>query len=422
MWDIQSTIQMMRALSLSADADELTQVVFNHMRHTASMNRAVVINRLDLAAPRYRVAQYTDWDAQQRRFVESQPNDVREGGLLAQLLYAGELHLIADLSIAASEPAGDLLRGQKALLAFPLFDKGHATGTIILLSAEPLDCSPSELCGLAMMGGLFDRAMQTHSLVRQLEATCQTLDRELAAAADVQRWLLPARLPVLPGVSIAASYRTAKQSGGDYYDVMELPDGRLGFLIADVSGKGAPAAVLMAVARTIVHLRQGRWSNPASLLHDLNDNLCNLDLLGRGAFVTAFCAVLDPESGSLVYSSAGHNPPRLVRARLTQVLGLDEARSLPLGMDAGTQYSEATLSLSPLDTIVLYTDGIVEARSAQGELFGTERLDQALQGLAAALCVQETVQAVVHAVEVFSGATMLSDDQTLVAVTMDGNE
>ena len=124
MWDIQSTIQMMQALSFSADADELAQVVINHMRHTTSVNQAVVINRLNLAAPRYRVARYTDWDAQQRRFVESQPDDVREGGLLAQLLYAGELHLIADLSSAAKEPACDLLRDQKTLMAFHFFDKG----------------------------------------------------------------------------------------------------------------------------------------------------------------------------------------------------------------------------------------------------------------------------------------------------------
>ncbi len=330
MWNIKSTIQMMRAMSLSANADELTQVVVNHMRRTTSVNRALVIKQQELIAPKYRVVRCVDWDSQQGRFVESQPNDIREGGLLAQLLYAGELDQIADLSITRSEPAYDLLRGQKTLMAFPLFDKGHTTGAIILLSTEPQACRPSELCRLAVISGLFDRAIQIHSLVRQLETTCQALDRELAAAADVQRWLLPTSLPAPAGVSIAASYRTAKQSGGDYYDVMELPDGRLGFLIADVSGKGAPAAVLMAVVRTIVHLRQCQWSQPASLLHELNHNLCDLNLLDRGAFVTAFCAVLEPGSGRLVYSSAGHNPPRFIRARHTRIIGLEEARSLPL--------------------------------------------------------------------------------------------
>jgi sigma-B regulation protein RsbU (phosphoserine phosphatase) len=257
-------------------------------------------------------------------------------------------------------------------------------------------------------------------LARQLEATCQALDRELAAAADVQRWLLPVSLPALAGVSIAASYRTAKQSGGDYYDVMKLPDGRLGFLIADVSGKGAPAAVLMAVVRTIVHLRQSLWSHPASLLNELNRNLCKLDLLDRGAFVTAFCVVLDPGSGRMIYSSAGHHPPRLIKARQVRLLGLEKAGSLPLGVDMGTRYSEARHCLSPLDTIVLYTDGIVDACSVEGELFGAERLDQVLRGLPPALSAQRTIQAALNAVDTFSGSAALFDDQTLVAVKWAG--
>jgi sigma-B regulation protein RsbU (phosphoserine phosphatase) len=202
--------------------------------------------------------------------------------------------------------------------------------------------------------------------VRQLETTCRALDRELAAAANVQRWLLPSTLPTLPGMSIAAYYRTARQSGGDYYDVLKLPDGRLGLLIADVSGKGAPAAVLMAVIRTIVHLRQSCWHSPASLLHELNRNLCGLDLINHGSFATAFCAVLDAGNGRLVYSSAGHNLPRLIRDHQAQLLSLDDAQSIPLGVDMNTQYSEASKCLSLLDTLVLYTDGIVDACSVTG--------------------------------------------------------
>jgi sigma-B regulation protein RsbU (phosphoserine phosphatase) len=232
---------------------------------------------------------------------------------------------------------------------------------------------------------------------------------ELAAAAHVQRWLLPSTLPALPGISIATSYHTAKRSGGDYYDVMKLPDGRLGFLIADVSGKGAPAAVLMAIVRTIVHLRQSQWSQPASLLHELNSNLCGLDLINHGAFVTAFYAVLDPYSGDLVYSSAGHHPPRLIRSRQARIFGLDKVGDLPLGMNIDTRYS---------DTLVLYTDGIVDTCSEKGELFGIERLDQVLRGLLPALSAQESIHAAQHAVEVFSGAATLSDDQTFVAVKM----
>jgi sigma-B regulation protein RsbU (phosphoserine phosphatase) len=420
MWNIKSTIQMMRALSLSANSDELAQVVVNHMRHTTSVDRVLITSQCDPGTLKYHVARCIDWDSQQNRFVESQPNDIRQGGLLAELLYAGELRLIADLSIAPGEPAFDLLCGHKTLMAFPLFDKGYAAGAVILLSTEPRACKPSELCQLAVISGLFDRAYQTHFLVRQLETTCRALDRELAAAADVQRWLLPSAVPAVPGVSIAASYQAAKRSGGDYYDMMKLPDGRLGLLIVDVSGKGAPAAVLMAVIRTIVHLQESYWSRPASLLGEINRNLCGLDLINHGSFATAFCAVLDAGNGQLVYSSAGHNPPRLIKACQTQLLNLDEAQSLPLGVEMNTRYSEASNYLSSLDTLVLYTDGIVDACSAKGELFGIERLDRILRDLPSACSAQQTIQATLTAVEGFSEAAAQSDDRTLVAIKMEG--
>lgn len=413
MWNINSTLELLRALSLAVSAPELVQVVVNHMRETILVNTALVINRLNLDSPCYRIALHHRWDARQWRYVESQPNDTRRGGLLAPLLYAGEMRLITDLSIPPDDPASDLLLGHKALMAFPMFEKGHAAGAVILLTAEPPDIRVSELCGLAMMSGLLDRAIHTHSLLRQLETTCQALSRELAAAADVQRWLLP---PRLPSASVAASYRTAKQSGGDYYDVAPLPDGKLGFLVADVCGKGAPAALLMAVVRTIAHLEHARAGGPAALLRDLNRNLCELDLLNHCVFVTAVCAALDRRNGRLVYSSAGHPAPRLVRADRRQVVGLSEAVSLPLGIDVEAPYREAETFLSPADTVVLYTDGIVEARSADGVFFGAERLDQTLRGLDPAASAQGTVQAVLDAVAAFSGPQEPSDDQTLVAV------
>jgi sigma-B regulation protein RsbU (phosphoserine phosphatase) len=418
MWNIKSTIQMMRAMSLSANANELGQVVANHMRQTTSVDRVMVINQPDIGAPWYCVTRCIDWDEQQGQFVESHPNDIRKGGLLAQLLYTGELHLIADLSIETNEPAGDLLHGRKALMAFPLFDKGHATGSVILLSTEPQVCRPSEVCRLAVISGLFDRAFQAHNLVHQLELTCNALDRELASAADVQRWLLPASLPAVAGVSIAASYRTAKQSGGDYYDVIELPDGRLGFLIADVSGKGAPAAVLMAVVRTIVHeTARSRVTGPATLLDYADTRLCTLGLPQRGAFTTAFSCAMDPATGTLTYSSAGHNPPRLLRVRQRTVLPLDGAGATPLGMlDKPCTHTEETVVLMPGDLAVLYTDGLTEAMSPEGEFFGTARLDEILRSLPEPVTPALAVEAVARAVSEFTGAGSLSDDQTLLVL------
>ena len=128
MLDLPSTIAMMRALSLSANADELAQVFARYLRDTTSVNRGLVIQRRDLTPSHYRVELCADWDAQRGRFTESHPDTIRQGGLLATLLEAGELRIISDLSITSPEPARDLLDGHKALMAFPIFEKGHATG------------------------------------------------------------------------------------------------------------------------------------------------------------------------------------------------------------------------------------------------------------------------------------------------------
>ena len=422
MLDLPSTIAMMRALSLSANADELAQVFARYLRDTTSVNRGLVIQRRDLTPSHYRVELCADWDAQKGRFTESHPDTIRHGGLLAELLEAGELRMISDLSFVPAEPAHDLLAGHKALMSFPIFEKGHAKGAMILLCREPwlggATDSP-KLCELAMMSGIMDRAINTQALTRRLEETCAALDRELHAAAEVQRWLLPPATPVVANTSIAASYRTALHSGGDYYDLAEMPDGRLGMLIADVSGKGAAAAVLMAVLRTIVHeAARSRATGPAALLDYADTRLCALGLPQRGVFVTAFSCALDPGTGTLTYSSAGHNPPRLLRARQRAVLPLDGAGTTPLGMlDEPCNHTEEAVVLMPGDLVILYTDGITEARSPEGGFFGTARLDEILRALPEPVTPEAAVEAIARAVGEFTGAGPLSDDQTLLALS-----
>ena len=426
MLDLPSTIDMMRALSLTVNAEDLTQVFARYLRDTTAVNRGLVIQRRDLAPSHYRVELCADWDAREGRFTETHPNTIRQGGLLAELLEAGTLRIISDLALSSREPARALLDGYQALMAFPLFEKGHATGAMILLCRQPWGQGATDslkLCELAMMSGLLDRAINTQALTRRLAETCAALDRELAAAAEVQRWLLPPATPVVAHTSIAASYRTARHSGGDYYDLKEMPDGRLGVLIADVSGKGAAAAVLMAVLRTIVHeAARLQAKGPAALLDYADSRLGALGLPQRGVFVTAFSCALDPATGTLTYSSAGHNPPRLLRTRQRIILPLDEARTTPLGMlDEPSTHTEETVVLSPGDLAVLYTDDITEARSSEGadgaQFFGTTRLDEILCALPAPVTPAAAVEAVTRAVGAFAGAAPLADDQTLLALS-----
>lgn len=315
MWNIASTTELLRAMSASAEAEDLLRLIFEHIRRSVHVERAVVLSGAGLTAPRFRVVQRITQDSIQAE-MPAESQEIREGGILSELLNAGRFESIPELTPDPSDPSFDLLRDMRSLMAFPLFEHGVGSGMVVMLGPLPQTCNATDLCGLAMMSALLDRAMQAHALAHRLESTCRALDFELQSAANVQRWLLPPSTPVVAGSNVAASYRTSRHSGGDYYDIKAMPDGRLGLLIADVSGKGAAAAVLMAVLRTIVH--ESAWSRvtgPAELLNYADRRLCDLGLPERGTFVTAFACALNPTTGDLTYSSAGHNPPRLLRAR-----------------------------------------------------------------------------------------------------------
>ena len=240
-------------------------------------------------------------------------------------------------------------------------------------------------------------------------STCEEADRELDGMAEVQRLLLPPSVPPIPRMEIATSYEPSRRAGGDHYDFMELPDGRWGIIVADVSGHGAAAAMGVASLHAIVRAAPVKGS-PAALLGWANRQLAD-GYAGRlSSFVTAFYAVFDPASRELVYGSAGHNPPRLRSGQ--GVRPLDDAQSLPLGIMPDEPYREARLGLERGDVLVLYTDGITEARDGAGELFDVERLDRAV--LRSVPEAATTLGSVLRAVRSFSRAARRQDDQTLV--------
>ncbi|MFT3686719.1 MAG: PP2C family protein-serine/threonine phosphatase [Phycisphaerales bacterium] len=237
-------------------------------------------------------------------------------------------------------------------------------------------------------------------LTRQAKEAYEALDRELKTVADMQRSLLPTELPVCAGLDLATHYQTSRNAGGDYYDFFDLGHGRIGILIADVSGHGTPAAVLMAILHAIAHLHpRDMPAEPRHWLTFINKQLCERYTRSTGTFVTAFYAVYDSATRVLQYSSAGHCPPRLRLAnaaaklsamepgevgpsetdgRSSLVLALDQAQGLPLGIMDDAEYADAAITLSPGDVLTLYTDGITEAMNPDSQLFGDHRLEEAL--------------------------------------------
>jgi sigma-B regulation protein RsbU (phosphoserine phosphatase) len=251
-------------------------------------------------------------------------------------------------------------------------------------------------------------------LKRQLEDAYRELDHELKTVARLQRSLLPAKIPVIPRMDLTAYYQPASRAGGDYYDFFELPEGKWGLFIGDVSGHGTPAAVMMAVTHCIAHSYPGPTSPPGKVLQFLNQHLALQYASRIETFVTAFYAVYDPQSRKLVYACAGHNPPRLKRCEAGTVIPLDKVNGLPLGVLDDTEYAEASFYMQFGDQIILYTDGVTETHNPRGEQFGEHRIDEVLAhcGMDSA----ELTRTLVNAVSNFAEGVPAHDDRTVVVL------
>jgi phosphoserine phosphatase RsbU/P len=335
-----------------------------------------------------------------------------KGGLLGRLIYCGAPEVIDDLTWAADDPAAEYLAGCRSLLAIPTYDQGEPLNMVVLLREEPCAFEKSEIPDLVWRTNLFGRATGSLVLKQELQRAYEALDRELKIVADIQRSLLPAELPCIPTLDLAAFYQPSHRAGGDYYDFFPLPDGKWGIFVGDVSGHGTPAAVLMAVTHCIAHTCPGPPTPPGKILAYLNHQLVARYTNGNGSFVTAFYAIYDPASHELIYASAGHNPPRLKRCQDGTLMILDRVNDLPLGVAEGVVYEEAVERLQKGDQIIFYTDGITEAHSPTGELFGTDRLDTVLEqcSLQAAALLESLLQSVRE----FAAGRPALDDQTII--------
>jgi serine phosphatase RsbU (regulator of sigma subunit)/RsiW-degrading membrane proteinase PrsW (M82 family) len=203
----------------------------------------------------------------------------------------------------------------------------------------------------------------------------ERIEQELRVARLIQQTLLPKSLPQLPGYDVAAFYRPAREVGGDFYELLELEDGRLGVVVGDATGHGVPAALMMANTQSVLRaVAQRGGSEPGRILAEVNEVL--LAYIPPSMFVTCFYGVLDPESGRFRYANAGHNLPCCSRRHAEQAATTSDlsARGMPLGLMPGMSYEENETLLASGEGVLFYTDGLVEAHNPQGEMFGTPRL------------------------------------------------
>lgn len=273
----------------------------------------------------------------------------------------------------ADSPAVRSLKAAGVKLVVPLVSQGELVGTINLgarLSEE--DYSAEDRVLLSNLAAQAAPAVRVAQLVKFQEAAAvarERLDQELRVARDIQLSLLPKRLPRLPGWKIAAYYRPARAVGGDFYDFIDLQDGRLGITVGDVADKGVPAAIVMASTRAILRAAARQAATPAQALARANDLL--YPDMPRNMFVTCLYAILDPRTGRLEYSNAGHNVPyRRSGAEVSEV----RATGMPLGLLPELAYDDRETILAPGETLLLYSDGLTEARNRRRQMFGIPRM------------------------------------------------
>jgi serine phosphatase RsbU (regulator of sigma subunit) len=198
----------------------------------------------------------------------------------------------------------------------------------------------------------------------------ERIEQELRVARLIQQTLLPKSVPGLPGYDVAAYYRPAREVGGDFYDFLELEDGRLGLVVGDATGHGVPAALMMANTQSVLRaVAQRGGSEPGRILAEVNEVLRSY--IPPSMFVTCFYAILDPRSGALRYANAGHDLPYLWHGGDCEEL---RARGMPLGLMPGMSYEEKEMVLDTGEGVLFYSDGLVEAHNPEGEMFSFPRL------------------------------------------------
>ncbi len=408
------SVELMRELSRHTDPQEMYEVFARRMGELFPVSRRLSISRRGLEYPEYRVTRFSLWKHAVNPWKETKLLPVHAGGCLADLLYGDQPRIIENLELEADDPALAYLDGQRSVLAIPHYDGGIAVNMLIL-AREDTDAFPRDrMPDLVMLSNLFGRATQTLVLSQAVREAYEAVDYELKTIADIQRSLLPAETPQVPGLDVAVHYQTAKRAGGDYYDFFPLPEGRLGVLVADASGHGAPAAVLMAVAHSVAHNRTELPVHPGEFLTYLNAKLSSRYTRASGSFMTAFYAVFDPNAGTIAYASAGHTPPRLYRCPDGARLTLNRAQRLPLGIKPSEVYAEQMVPLASGDRVAIFTDGVIDAVNAEGDVFGTERIDSAFT--CSPRTAEESLRLIQKDWNAFTGNVPASDDRTLVVV------
>jgi len=317
--------------------------------------------------------------------------------------------------LAGEVPPWDTKAVDDALVVSPIFaieTKEPIGGIYLSLRRDPGGAA-SLIPAVQSLAALIASALQG-ARVHAQQLAHESVSRELAMAGQVQANFLPDALPDVPGWQLAAMLEPARETSGDFYDVIPLPSGRLGVLIADVADKGMGAALYMALSRTLIRTYAVEHEDQPGLVLAAANRRIIADTRA-GLFVTVFYGVLDPASGELTYSNAGHNPPYVLSARDGFPIEELNRTGVPLGILDGGTWKQGTTHIAPGDVLLMYTDGITEAQNAQESFFDEDRLREVVRANLGR-SAREIQDSVIARVGAFVGDAPQFDDITLMVV------
>jgi len=297
----------------------------------------------------------------------------------------------------------------RSMIAVPLQTNDRVIGLIYVDSPHHIrEFTRDDLNLLTVMANVAAIRIE-HARLNEIEAHERAMAKELDQAAKIQQGLLPSSPPKIPGLDIGAKATACRGVGGDYYDFLNFPDGKVGMLVGDVAGKGMPAALLMSSLQARVHVVFDESDDIAKRVARLNKNTCGSCPDNR--FITFFIGAVDPIKGDVIYSNAGHNPPLIVRANgVCETLGNG---GVMLGILPMAQFQQGVAQLEKGDVLVLFSDGVTEAADPEDQEFGEERLAQlvaALRDRPASFIAEE----IHREVAVFTQGAPPADDITVV--------
>ncbi len=331
-------------------------------------------------------------------------------GLIAGLIYLAHRREIPGLAVGVA--AAIIIEGVHMGLVL-LFSRPFSQA-VALVSDVAFPMIAANAVGIFIFGFITLNLKKEKETARErdrYQGELQRKNAELHIAREIQESFLPPALPSLPGYTLAAESRPAREVGGDFYDVLASPGGRIGLVIADVSDKGVPAALFMALSSTVMRASAAWHQKPGDAVQDANSLIARES--SSGMFVTLFFCLLDPDKGTITYVNAGHNPPILVRNDGTSIsLSMT---GMALGVDTSESYEERSLSLCPGDLLVLYTDGVTEAEDSLHRQFGEERLES-IARQKRSHSAAEVLATIQSEVSMYTNAMPQYDDMTLVVL------